>query len=217
VLDALYAEGDSTAAAAAARELGMLTSGGLAAGAFTFDTRLADLCVLSQWRIQGEDTAGVEIAIEALRRAGATTRELPPVSAAPAACAELLDGSLVALMRRGDVLTRIDRLDSLALTSQTSGDAIAYAPIIIARLYERLGHPHRALQAIRKRAYMSSWPRYLATAWREEGRLAELAGDRAGAQEAYERYLAFRTSPEDDVVPQVEQVRRQLSSLKAVP
>jgi tetratricopeptide (TPR) repeat protein len=217
VLDALYAEGDSAAAAGAARELGMHTSGGLAAGAFTFDTRLADLCVLSQWRIQGEDTAGVAIAIDALRRAGATTRRLPAVSAAPAACAELLDGSLVALMRRGDVLSRIERLDSLALTSQTSGDAIAYAPIIIARLYERLGLPHRALQAIRKRAYMSSWPRYLATAWREEGRLAQLVGDRAGAQEAYERYLAFRTSPEDEVVPQVEQVRRQLGSLKTVP
>ena len=213
VLDALYAEGDSAAAAGAARELGMLTSGGLAAGAFTFDTRLADLCVLSQWRISGGDTTGVQIAIDVLRRAGATIRHLPPVSAAPAACAELLDGSLVALMRRGDALTRIDRLDSLALTSQTAGDAIAYAPILIARLYERLGQPHRALQAIRKRSYMSSWPRYLAAAWREEGRLAQLVGDHAGAREAYERYLAFRTAPEDDVVPQVEQVRRLLAAL----
>jgi len=213
VLDALYAEGDSAAAAGAARELGMLTSGGLAAGAFTFDTRLADLCVLSQWRISRGDTTGVEIAIDVLRRAGATIRHLPPVSAAPAACAELLDGSLVALMRRGDVLTRIERLDSLALTSQTAGDAIAYAPILIARLYERLGEPRRALQAIRKRSYMSSWPRYLATAWREEGRLAQLVGDHAGAQEAYKRYLAFRTAPEDDIVPQVEQVRRLLAAL----
>jgi tetratricopeptide (TPR) repeat protein len=213
VLDALYAEGDGAAAAGAARELGMLTSGGLAAGAFTFDTRLADLCVLSQWRLSGGDTTGVEIAIDALRRAGATIRHLPPVSAAPAVCAELLDGSLVALMRRSDALTRIERLDSLALTSQTAGDAIAYAPILIARLYERLGEPRRALQAIRKRSYMSSWPRYLATALREEGRLAQLVGDHAGAQEAYERYLAFRTAPEVDIVPQVEQVRRLLAAL----
>ena len=213
VLDALYAEGDSAAAAGAARELEMLTSSGLATGAFTFDTRLADLCVLSQWRISGGDTTGLKSAIDVLRRAGATIRHLPPVSAAPAACAELLDGSLIALMRRGDALTRIERLDSLALTSQTAGDAIAYAPILIARLYERLGHPHRALQAIRKRAYMSGWPRYLATAWREEGRLAQLVGDHAGAREAYESYLAFRTVPEDDIVPQVEQVRRLLAAL----
>jgi DNA-binding SARP family transcriptional activator/TolB-like protein len=213
VLDALYAEGDSAAAAGAARELGWLTSGGLAAAAFTSDTRLADLCVLSQWRVAGGDTAGMEIAIDALRRAGATIRHLPPVSAAPAACAELLDGSLVVLKRRRDALTRMERLDSLALTSQTAGDAITYAPILIARLYERLGEPRRALQAIRKRSYMSSWPRYLATAWREEGRLAQLVGDHAGAREAYESYLAFRASPEDKVVRQVEQVQQLLATL----
>jgi hypothetical protein len=83
----------------------------------------------------------------------------------------------------------------------------------MARLYQRLGQPERALQAIRKRPYMSGWPRYLTTAWREEGRLAELVGDNAGAREAYERYLAYRTSPENDVAPQVEQVRRQLVAL----
>jgi len=213
VLDALYAEGDSAAAAGAARELGMLTSGGLAAGAFTFDTRLADLCVLSQWRISRGDTTGMDVAIDALRRAGATIRHLPPVSAAPGACAELLNGSLVALTRRGDALARIEHLDSLALTSQTAGDAIAYAPILIARLYERLGHPGRALQAIRKRSYMSGWPRYLAAAWREEGRLAQIVGDHVGAREAYERYLAFRSAPEDDIVPEVERVRRLLAAL----
>ena len=213
VLDALYAEGDSAAAASATRELGMLPSGGLAAGAFTFDTRLADLCVLSQWRISRGDTTGMEVAIDALRRAGATIRPLPPVSAAPGACAELLNGSLVALTRRGDALAHIEHLDSLALTSQTAGDAIAYAPILIARLYERLGHPGRALHAIRKRSYMSGWPRYLAAAWLEEGRLAQLVGDDAGAREAYERYLAFRAAPEEDLVPQVEQVRRLLAAL----
>jgi tetratricopeptide (TPR) repeat protein len=216
VLDALYAEGDSAAAAGAARELAMLTSGGLAAGAFTFDTRLADLCVLAQWNVAAGDTAGLATAIETLRRAGATVRHLPPVGAAPAACAELLTGSLAALTLRGDALSGIERLDSLALTSQTAGDAIAYAPILLARLYERLGHPGRALQAVRKRAYMSGWPRYLATAWREEGRLAQLVGDHTGAQEAYERYLALRTSPEDDVVPEVEQVRRLLAALPTV-
>ena len=217
VLDALYAEGDSAAADGAARELEVRTSGGLAAGAFTFETRLADLCVLSQWRISRGDTTGVATAVEVLRRAGTTIRQLPPVSAAPAACAELLYGSLITLMGRGDGLTRLDGLDSLVLTSQTAGDAIAYAPILMARLHERLGQPLRALQAIRKRSYMSAWPRYLATAWREEGRLAQLAGDQEGAREAYESHLAYRVSPEEDVVPQVEEVRGLLSTLSADP
>jgi hypothetical protein len=169
--------------------------------------------VLSQWRISRGDTTGVATAIDVLRRAGATIRQLPPVGPVPAACAELLDGSLATLMGRGDALTRLERLDSLALTSQTAGDAIAYAPILTARLYERLGQPRRALQAIRKRSYLSSWPRYLVTTWREEGRLAQLVGDHAGAREAYESYLAFRTSPEEDVVPQVKEVRRLLATL----
>jgi hypothetical protein len=44
-------------------------------------------------------------------------------------------------------------------------------------LYERLGEPRIALDAIRRRGYMSGWPRYLATAQREEGRLALATGD----------------------------------------
>jgi DNA-binding SARP family transcriptional activator len=213
MLDRLYAEGDSATAVSAARELGTVMSGRLAGGAFTSDTRLADLCVLSQWRLSQGDTTGVAMAIEDLRRAGLTTRQLLPLSAAPAACGELLDGWLAVLTRRGDAFLRVERLDSLALTSQTAGDAIAYAPILIARLYERIGQPRQALQAIRKRVYMSGWPRYLATAWRVEGRLAELVGDHAEAQQAYKRYLAFRRSPEDKVIPEVENVRRLLAAL----
>jgi hypothetical protein len=169
--------------------------------------------VLSQWRISRGDTTGVATAVEVLRSSGTTIRQSPPVSAAPAACAELLDGSLVTLMGRDDARTRLERLDSLAFTSQTAGDAIAYAPILMARLYERLGQPLRALQAIRKRSYMSAWPRYLATAWREEGRLAQLVGEQEGARDAYESYLAYRLSPEEAVVPQVEEVRGLLSTL----
>jgi DNA-binding SARP family transcriptional activator len=214
VLDQLYAEGDSAVAASAARELGMATSGELAGGVFTLDTRLADLCVLSQWRLSHRDTTGVMRAIEALRRSPATLRSLPPVAAAPAACADLLDASLAVLTRRADAHGRVERVDSLALTSQTAGDAIVYAPILIAGLYERIGRPDRALQAIRKRVYMSGWPRYLATAWREEGRLAQLVGDQAAAQEAYERYLTLRRFPEDAVVSQVEAVRQLLAALR---
>jgi hypothetical protein len=60
---------------------------------------------------------------------------------------------------------------------------------------------------------MSDWPRYLVTALREEGRLAQLAGDYAGARESYDRYLRYRTAPEDELAPVVEQVRRLRSSL----
>jgi DNA-binding SARP family transcriptional activator len=215
VLDALYAEGDTAAAAEAARELGVPAGDGLMAGAFTSDTRLADLCVVSQWHLFRGDTASVEIAIDALHRAGTTNRRLLPVTSSAAVCAELLDGSRGVLLGRRDALARVAHLDSLVLTFQTAGDAITYAPILVARLYQQLGQPDRGLHAIRKRAYLSGWPRYLATMWREEGRLAQLVGDYAGAQVAYENYLTLRSSPEDAVLPQVEQVRGYSASLSA--
>jgi hypothetical protein len=159
------------------------------------------------------DTAGVSSAIQALRQAGLSVGQLPTVTAAPAACAELLDAWLVTLTKRGEALPRLQRLDSLVLTAEIAGDAVAYAPILLARLYESLGLPNQALQAIRKRVYMSGWPRYLATAWREEGRLAELSGDLSGARDVYRSYLVLRPSPESAVLPQVKEVQRLLAAL----
>lgn len=219
VLDRLYAEGDSAAAAAAARDLETLAGGGVAAGpaaagAAGADVRLADLCVLGQWRVLRGDTAGVAAAVEALRRAGGVPRPPLPAGTPPAACAELLDAALAAVAGRPDAAARLDRLDSLALTPETAGDAIAYAPLLIARLYQRVGSREHALQALRKRAYLAGWPRYRASAWREEGRLAELAGDLAGARRAYQRYLALRTAPEPPLAPEVERIRSALAALR---
>jgi hypothetical protein len=56
-------------------------------------------------------------------------------------------------------------------------------------------------------------PVYLSTYLREEGRLAAITGDRAGAIRAYQHYLALRTNPEPRLRPQVEQVRADLAQL----
>jgi len=213
VLDALYAEGDTAAAEDAAEELGRFTAAEPGLGPFTPETLLPDLCVLSQWRVSRGDTAGVRAGIDALRRAAGNPEQLPAISAAPAVCADLLDVWLAAVATRADALQRMERLDSLVLTSQVAGDAVAYAPIQIARLFEHLGDQHRALAAIRKRSYMSGWPRYQATAWREEGRLAEQVGDYPGAEQSYGRYLAIRTAPADALGSEVAEVRRRLAAL----
>jgi hypothetical protein len=176
--------------------------------------QLSNLCVLAQWRLSKGDTTGVSSAIQGLRRPGPSPGQLPPVSAAPAVCAGLLEAWLVTLTKPGEAVPRLRRLDSLVLSPEIAADAIAYAPILMARLYESVGQPGLALHAIRKRVYMSGWPRYLATAWREEGRLAELNGDRAGARDVYRRYLAIRHSPESEVSGQVKEVQRLLAALE---
>jgi len=54
---------------------------------------------------------------------------------------------------------------------------------------------------------------YLSAFLREEGRLAALTGDTAGAVRAYQHYLALRPNPEPAVKPEVERVRDELARL----
>ena len=129
------------------------------------------------------------------------------------ACAEIVDAKLAVATRQPDALQRVSRLDSLMLSGPAVGDAGTYAHIVIAQLYERLGHPDQALAAIRRRAYMAGWPRYLATARREEGRLALALGDRQRAMEVLGRYLALREDPELGLRADVEAVRAEFSEL----
>ena len=192
VLDALYGNGDNGAGRDAAQELA--TTVDLAGDGFPLEgrRRAADGCVVAQWRLAHGDTAGVPRIITFLRR-----RETPatsqPVSAAPAVCAELLDAAIAVTRGAPDAMRQLARLDSLSLTTAVAGDAATYEHILIARLYRRLGHPHRALAAIRRRSYMLGWPRYLTTTLREERALAAEAGDVAGVMDA-ERALGALTS-----------------------
>ena len=84
------------------------------------------------------------------------------------------------------------RADSAA-RSFIVGQSLA-ANLVIARVAEAQGDLHLALRAVRRRAgrynMLPTW--YLSTFLREEGRLAALTGDTAGAIRAYQHYLALR-------------------------
>ena len=77
----------------------------------------------------------------------------------------------------------------------------------LARLRERQGDLRAALTAVRRRSYSYHLSDYLAPHLREEGRLAALTGDSAGAVRAYRHYLALRSDPEPSVRPAVDSVR----------
>ena len=117
------------------------------------------------------------------------------MSASPQVCAELLDAALAVSANGPDAFARVQHLDSLALTAAVSGNAASYAHILIARPFSQLGHPHRALSAIRKRGYMLGWPTYLATTWQEERHLSEAVGDGRSAANARRALLALRGTP----------------------
>jgi hypothetical protein len=95
------------------------------------------------------------------------------VTATPVACAELLEASHAVVVQQPDARARVVRLDSLAFTVQGAGDASAYAPIVVARLFERLGDRPSARQALRMAQPIVDWPRYAAAAARYERALAE--------------------------------------------
>jgi hypothetical protein len=141
----------------------------------------------------------------------------PPVAAGPRACAELLDASLAVARadpRAADVLAR---LDSLAFTVGSSGDAIAWAPILVARLHERIGQPEAALEAVRRREDAVGWPRYLATAWRDEARYAAGIARADDARSAFGRYLALRQVADPELGATIEAVRRDSAAVGRAP
>jgi hypothetical protein len=118
-------------------------------------------------------------------------------------------------LRRPDAAMRVSRLDALAFTTTVAGDASAYAPVLLGRLHADLGDVRAALAAVRRRQYMVGWPRYLATALREEGRYAAGAGDAAGAKSAYARYLALRADADSILSADVQRARLAHDALRA--
>ncbi|CAA9348383.1 MAG: hypothetical protein AVDCRST_MAG11-3365, partial [uncultured Gemmatimonadaceae bacterium] len=132
-------------------------------------------------------------------------------------CAVLLDAALAVAVGRTDAPALVARLDALAFTEAVAGDAATYAPVLIARLRSRLGDAAGALAAVRKRVYMVGWPRYLATALREEGGYAVAAGAPALARQAYERFLVMRADADTELAPETDAVRRALATLPEPP
>jgi tetratricopeptide (TPR) repeat protein len=211
LLNAVYDDGDTVPAEAAGRRLrrGLRIR---SADPTTRAVRLADACVLAQWTLQRGDTSGVSETIAQLR-----ADSLPagfaalPIATGSLACAELLQAWLAVELREPDAATIVARLDSLAFTAGPSGDAITYAPLLIARLHSRLGDPGAALRAIRRRETLVGWPRYLARAWLEEGRHALQGGEPDQARLAFARYLALRAQADAELQESVQQVKAELA------
>ena len=211
VLDAIYGDADSASANQAAETLAEIHRSSGEARRRSY--RAADLCVIAQWKLNVGDAAAAESLSHELRE-----EEYEPGAAlwaSPRACADLLDAAAAIATGGHDAGARVAALDSLAFTVETAGDAAAYAPLWIARMHERLGENEPALRALRRRPYMSDWPRYLAPMLREEGRLAESLGDIPGALDAYGAYLKLRSAPEATLRAEADGIRATVARLEA--
>jgi tetratricopeptide (TPR) repeat protein len=207
VTDALYGDGDASAAARAADRIAPHADAALTEIAEKRTLQYADICTVEQWRLwHGEyDTAARGIA----RLRGASfPRDSSPTVLFTSSCAAILEGMLAVLQERPDADEAIIRLDSVMRTLPTSA---RYGNLVVARLHESRGNLEAAQRAAQRRIYFNT--RYLASYLREEGRLAVLIGDQDSAIRAYRHYLALRTDPEPELAGEVENVRAELARL----
>lgn len=184
VLDALYGDGDSTAAMRSAADLASFD----AAAA----NRLTDLCVVEQWRVWRGQSENVRASVRSLSSA----RPEASADASPMTCGALLEAIVAVREGRRDAMARVMRVDSLLTFGPPNGEMRTYAPLALARLYDAMGQRDRARAAIARRPYLRAWPRYLTTQLRLDGDLALAAGDTAAALRAYTRFLALREDSE---------------------
>ena len=137
--------------------------------------------------------------------------------------ARLID-VLVTEREGGDVRAALLRMDSVVRELPLPAGFLRWDPVpaevqnlILARMLGRYGEPRLALAAARRRIYraVANYPDALPEYLREEGRLAALTGDTAGAIRAYRHYLALRESPDPLWRAPWDSVRAELGALMA--
>ena len=118
--------------------------------------------------------------------------------------------------RSADARARALELDSALRWAIVNGTGenftFPFQNLILARVWERLGEPARALAAVRLRELHQMW--FWACIEREEGRLAALLGDTATAIRSYRRYLRFRRDADPIFIPQRDSVVAELARLE---
>ena len=205
VFAGLFWSGDLSDAEAAYQDL---ASGG---EQFGWDGFLgSEECAMGVWRLEHEGVAGVDEAIGKLR-ATAAGRDATWPPTPEQLCALVLEA--IAAEQRGDpnAATLIDALDRDLLTGPTR--RLTWENLAVARLLERQGEYERAAEAAGRFVYYLGYTPFLATHFRQSGRLYDLAGNREKAIEQYSNYLMLRKDHEPALAAEVNGVRDALARL----
>jgi tRNA A-37 threonylcarbamoyl transferase component Bud32 len=172
------------------------------------------VCWAELWHVSQGDTTRTRRAIGRIKR---LVRDRDPVPLTwvgrLGVCPLVLEAAVEAIRRASGAAPSLARLDSLM--RQGTGLELPgnLANLLLARWLEARGDLPGALAAVRRRvhawnfAFTMLYPAYL----REEGRLAAVTGDTAGAIRAYHDYLTLRDEP--DPGPMQEEVRRVKADL----
>jgi DNA-binding SARP family transcriptional activator len=189
ILTALFADGDTATAAAAARTLARDSGSGAVAE--------LNACIRTLWLLHRSPHDVPRPPI--LSETGTFARDGAPWAVARRLCAVARDALWLDAAgdpERDATIDRFERLIDLGVIRGLVDDGHSeWAHLALARLHEVAGSPAGALAALRRRSVYNGWQPYLATILRDEARLARAAGDTAGARRANDHYRAFRPSP----------------------
>ena len=155
-------------------------------------------------RLTNRDASTVDRTVSALQKVGHA--EALRAAAVLAAWGAVVRG-------RPNAASLLERADSLVRGWETNHDTWN---LILGPCWEELGRFDNALIAIRRRRHPLGFPSHVggAVSARIEGRIAAKAGDKAGAIQAYERYLVLRKTPDAPLIPQRDSVIAELAALK---
>ena len=198
IWEGMFGTGYDSAAAAKAVNLEHLMNEGADLGT----GRYSVVCTFGQWKAFIGDREGARDAMQFLED---QVTEYGASPKCPTAIEAILE---VETSGGGPAVERFDSLLALDISENYN--------LLLARIRERQGNYSAALTATRRNAYIGNQveePLVHPLMLREEGRLAAIVGDTAGAIRAYEHYLAIRTNPDAAVQPEVDEVRQALAEL----
>jgi hypothetical protein len=192
--------GDDAAADAAAVRLAGRVAAAVPPGINGARDRLRQLCALEERRLAAGDasrTAATIASVEAIVAGAASAdnephpREAAMLDVQGRLCSASLaawHSSLLHHATSPEVAAGLATLESILSSTAWANAEANVGNVIAARLHEARGDVDAALRAVRRRSYYAT-PAFLATLLHEEARLAELAGDPAGARRARAHYL----------------------------
>jgi hypothetical protein len=189
----------------------------LAAIADTSDN-LNAMCYAEMWRVAQGDTSSTRQTIARYRRrARESSPEYRRFDGRLGVCPLLLEAMVEWTGSIPDSSPALDRLDSLMQLGPGLERPYDLANLWIARWRRMQGDYESAYAAIRRQVPLAIMVGLRPVYFREEGRLAALAGDTAAAIRAYDRYLTVRDDPDPVLQPVVDSVRAELAALVGEP
>lgn len=207
LIDALYADGDSTAALATARTLSLGEKRPLARDSVQSAFQLFNRCALVEWRLWRGDTSGSRQVLADLSQVTDANSPWWAVGHIKV-CAALIDALIATEARDADAGGKLAVLDSVLQLGLEVG-VREPGNLASARLHQKLGDQAGALAALRRREYhhRTGIP-FLAARLRDEARLASQLGEQEEAGRAMQQYLLLRNAPAPERAAVEDSIRR---------